>query len=59
MSPPVTITCVLSMRGCEAFNKGVARAIEPQSFLPPPCVKEEQELLDSITICLGAYHLLV
>src|SRR5262249_42018591 len=41
----VAITCVLSMRGCEAFDKGGALAVEPQSFPSSPCVQEGQEIL--------------
>src|SRR5215510_4415761 len=45
MSPPVAVTCVLSMRGCETFDKGRALAVETQSFPSPPCVQEGQEVL--------------
>jgi len=31
MLPPVAVTCVLSMRGCEALDKGVALAVETAS----------------------------
>ena len=45
MSPPMTVTCVLSMRGCEAFDKGgVALAREIQDLSSPPCMQEGQEI---------------
>ena len=43
MSSLVAVTCVLSMRGCEAFDKGVALAVETQSFPSPPEVQGGQE----------------
>jgi hypothetical protein len=39
MSPLVAVTYVLSMRGCEAFDKGGALAVETQSCPSPPEVK--------------------
>jgi hypothetical protein len=32
------------MRGCEAFDKGVALAVETQNFPSPPGVQEGQEI---------------
>jgi hypothetical protein len=40
----MAVTCVLSMRGCEAFDKGVALAVETQNFPSPPGVQEGQEI---------------
>ena len=44
MLPPVAVTCVLSMRGCEALDKGIALAVETRDFPSPPCVQEGQEI---------------
>src|SRR5262245_52204820 len=44
MLPPVAVTYVLSMRGCEALDKGVALAVETRGFPSHPCVQEGQEI---------------